>query len=79
MNIVENIRNFLYDKNYYIGLFENKLYVFNYLSLPKFNDIEINIKMNDFMLKITGFNLKIIKMEEKELLITGDIKNIGIN
>ena len=79
MNIRENIKNFLYDQNYYIGIFENNIYIFNYNALPKFNDREISVKMDNFKVNITGKNLKITKMEEKELLINGTINNIGFS
>ena len=30
MNIFNSLSSFLYDKNYFIALFENEIYVYNY-------------------------------------------------
>lgn len=79
MNIFNNMKSFLYEQNYSINLYNNKLYIFNYILLPKFNDKEINVKFEKFNIAITGKNLKITKMEKKELLIEGIINNINFN
>ncbi len=79
MNMFNNMKNLFNDKNYTISLSENKLYIFNYELLPKFTSKEINIKFEKMLLMISGFNLKIIKMEEKELLIEGNIVSLRFN
>lgn len=79
MNILNNIKNFLYDRNYFIGFYKENIYIFNYIAIPIFSDQEIKISFEEFNIMLKGNNLKIIKMEDKELLINGNVKNIGIN
>lgn len=78
MRIFDNIKNFLYDQDYFISFFNDNVHIFNYLELRSFTDNEIILNMNSFKLSISGKNLKITKMENKELIINGEITNIGV-
>ncbi len=76
--MINNIRSFLYDKDYFINIYENKVYVFNYLDLNHFSEQQISLKMDSFKLNIMGNNLTILKMENKEILVTGNIEGLKI-
>ena len=76
MKIIDNIKSFLYDKNYFINIFENYIYVFNYLDLNHFSDKEISLKLENFNVDIIGKDLSIIKMMDKEILIEGYIEKV---
>ena len=79
MHIKDNIVNFLYDKNYFISLYDNNIFVFNYANLKNFSDRDIDIDFDNFNLLISGKNLLIKKMGKSELLISGDINNLKIS
>lgn len=79
MHIKENLINFLYDKNYFISIYDNFIHVFNYQELVSLTNNLIVLKMNDFTLNIGGENLFIIKMLPNEILIKGKINKVGIN
>ena len=83
MKIIDNIRSFLYDKDYFINIFEDYIYVFNYFDLNHFSDHNINLKLEKFNLTINGENLYILstkpfvkKFMEKEILIQGRIEKV---
>ncbi len=76
MKIIDNIKSFLYDKDYFINIFENYIYVFNYLDLNHFSDKEISLKLENFNVDIIGKDLSIIKMMDKEILIEGYIEKV---
>lgn len=78
MKIIDNIKSFLYDKDYFINIFDKYIHVFNYLDLNHFSDEQISLKMENFNLIINGKELIIVKMMEKELLIQGIIEGIQI-
>lgn len=78
MHIKDNLINFLYDKNYYIGLYDNSLYCFNYQELILLTNSRVVLKMPNWKLEIKGNNLLISKMCINEILIQGNITNIGI-
>lgn len=76
MKIVNNIKSFLYDKQYFINIFDNCVHVFNYLDLESFSDDYINLRMDTFKLRVKGSNLAIVKMEEREILVRGEISGV---
>ena len=79
MHIKENLTNFLYDKNYFISIYDNYIYVYNYFDLLLLTDTKIILKLEKFNLTINGENLYISKLLPKEILIKGKIVNIGID
>lgn len=77
LNIKNAIINFLYDKNYFISFFEDNIYIYNYESIINLSENKITLKIEKFTIDITGKNLKIIQMNNIELLIKGNIKSVG--
>lgn len=79
MHIKDNLINFLYDKNYFISLYDNFIYCFNYKELISLKDNLIILKMPSFNLTIKGDNLFITKMLPTEILIKGKILKVGLD
>lgn len=75
--MLDIINNALRNNKYYICLYNDNVYIYNYLEILSFTDNLIYIKLNDCNLKIKGNNLKMIKMEKNELLFKGEI--IGVS
>lgn len=78
MHIKDTLINFLYDKDYFISIYDTYIYVFNYKDLVSLTSKLIVLKMNKFSLEIKGEDLFITKMMPNEILIKGKIKNVGI-
>lgn len=78
MRIINNLKDFLEDKEYYIDIFDNKLHAFNYVKLLKISDTNIELKFEKFILEIKGINIKILQMNNTEILVTGTIDNVRI-
>ena len=78
MKMINNIRNYLEDKDYYIDIFDDKLHVFNYIKLSKLTDTEIIILFNSFNLYISGSNIKVKKMNKTEILFKGKFNKLEI-
>ena len=74
----EFFKNFLYDLNDFITIYENHLHVFNYQKLNKLSESEIIITVNNKLVKITGDSLKIKQMTKQELLINGHILKVEL-
>ena len=72
----EYFKNFLYDLNDFITIYENHLHVFNYDKLNKLSDKEIILIIKDREVLITGDNLKIKQMTKQELLVNGLIRKV---
>lgn len=79
MHINDTLQNFLYDKEYYITIYDNCLYAFNYLKLEKVSNSKIILKFNNFDLLIIGSEFLITKMTKNELRIKGIITKMEYN
>lgn len=77
LNIKNTIIDFLYDKNYFITMYENFLYIYNFQEIITLTNELIMLSIENFKIKITGSELKIKKINSSELLIEGNIISIG--
>ena len=77
LNIKNTIIDFLYDKNYFITMYENFLYIYNFQEIITLTNELIILSIENFKIKITGSDLKIKKINSGELLIEGNIISIG--
>lgn len=77
MNIKYALENFLYDKDFFISIYSDHVYVYNYDEIEILTNDKIVLKINNFKVNVIGSNLKIEKLNKKELLIEGIINNIG--
>lgn len=72
----DTFKNFLYDLDNFITIYENHLHVFNYQKLNKLSDTEIVLTILNKEVTIKGNNLKIKQMTKQELLITGEFLKV---
>ena len=77
LNIKNTVIDFLYDKNYFITMYENFLYIYNFQEIITLTNELIMLSIENFKIKITGSDLKIKKINSSELLIEGNIISIG--
>ena len=76
MHIKDTLINFLYDKNYFINIYEEYIHVFNYVELISLSSNKIILKLEKFKLIINGQKLFITKMIPNEILIKGNINSV---
>ena len=81
LNIKNTIIDFLYDKNYFITMYENFLYIYNFQEIITLTNELIMLSIENFKIKITGSDLTIKKINsyvqspnKTELLKDGRIK-----
>lgn len=73
VNIVNNIKEFLYNQTYFVSVFDDQIYLFNFQKLINLDSNLIEIIFRNFKLKIEGHGFKIQRMLQTELLIKGQI------
>ncbi len=76
LHIKEILKEYLYDLNNFITIYDNYLHVFNYKKLNKISDKEISILLDNKEFIIIGIDLKIKQMTKQELLIMGIIEKV---
>lgn len=76
LHTFENLKTFLYDQDEFIAIYKNKIHIFSYIKIQHFSIDYISILFANFKLNIKGENLKIINMQESEMIIKGIINNL---
>ena len=74
--MLEIFKNYLHNEDYYIILYSNYIYIYNYIDIIKFKDNYISLKLKKLKINIYGKDLLIIKLEQKEIMIKGYINNM---
>ena len=77
MHMKDSLINFLYDKKYFINIYDEYIHVFNYEELIRKKNKKIELKFSNFKLVIDGSELFINKMFPNEVLIKGTINKVG--
>ena len=78
LNIYKNIKNFLYDENALISLFNEYIYIYNYQEILTLSETDALIKLDQKIIHLIGDDFKIKSMLPKELQLFGTIRKIEI-
>lgn len=74
--MLEIFKNYLRGEEYYLIIYSNYIYIYNYKDIKKFTDTLISLKLEKMSVNIYGNNLLITKLESSELLIKGNILKV---
>lgn len=74
--MLDIINSILGSNEYYICLYNNHIYLYNYLDILSFNNEMIMVKYDKFNVKIKGSNLLVKHMSKRELIIFGNILGV---
>lgn len=78
MKLIQQLTNYIYDKELSIHIYNNKIDIINYTDITHFDNNKIIIKHEKGNIIITGNNLVVTKLLDNELLINGNIKGIEL-
>ena len=76
MHIDESIGSYLYNKNEFITWLDNQVYIFGVKNIELLNDKKLIVNLLNSNIIITGINIRVLKSNEKELVINGEIDAI---
>ena len=74
--MLEIFKSYLRNEEYYIIMYSNYVYVYNYKEIAKFTDKYISLELDNMKVNISGYDMLITKMEKGELLIKGNILKV---
>ena len=77
MHIANALHDFLYDKEYFITYYEEKLYIYGYEEVYLISSETILLKIRSSTLKISGENLNVKQITKEELFVEGKINEIA--
>lgn len=73
---MSRITRYLKDDDFKLNIKNDTIYIDNYQKIEKLTENEITITSNNRIIEIAGINFTIKKLLDKEILFTGEIKNI---
>ena len=71
-----NLRNYFFDDNYVINIYEGYFHICNYTKVNHLSDKEVVISINNFKINIKGKDFLVSKMLDNEILIKGSITDM---
>ncbi len=77
--MLNNISTYLNSEDYRISILKNGIHVLNYTSIVDITTDEAIIKINKKIVKIHGSNIRLIRLDKKELLLNGIIKKVIVD
>ena len=72
------LKDYINDKEFRLTLFNDRIYVVNYLKIIALEDERISFLTSDSRIVIKGTNLCLNKLLEDEVLISGVVSSIGV-
>lgn len=79
MKIYERLKSGFINKEYYISISNNYIYIMNYKSIISFDNKYIKIAFNNFILHIHGNDFKIKRKSKFEIVIDGYFSSMEIS
>jgi hypothetical protein len=74
MQLINSLQGFILDQDYYVAVYSNYIYIYEYQKLQDFKKDYICFLFPTFKLIIVGEGFVIKKMLKREMLIQGIIK-----
>ena len=78
MKIMDKIVNYIKDSDFKIIFINNSVNIINYDNILEVSDEIVNLSKEDKIISIRGKDLKLNKLLDKEILITGIINQIEL-
>ena len=78
MKTIDRLKNYFFDKDYFISIYKNHIYIINYLEVLDFNNNKIKIRFEKFILLINGIDFKITRKNKYEIELKGNISKLEI-
>ena len=75
---IKDIRNYILEEKFQINLTPNYVDIVNYKDIGTIDNKNITIYYESGSIKITGSNMTVSKLLNKEILIIGNINNIEL-
>ena len=75
--MLKNVYEYIKDEEFRFTVYKNKIHVINYKKIITLKNDFISI-MGDFNINISGNNLVLKRLMDKELLIIGTIYNVEV-
>ena len=79
MKIIDRLKDGCKDKNYFISVYDDGIYIINYESIKLISEKIVKIKFNSFSVIIKGINLRVKRKAKYDLELSGKFTSMEID
>ena len=73
MHLYKTIKNFLYNKDYFIDCWASFIHVYGFLDIEILKEDKILLVLPNFKLELCGTQFRVVKLSKNEILIEGEL------
>ncbi len=77
--MLNNLKTFLNNEDYRLSIIPSGVHVLSYTRIIDITDNELKLSLGKKLVTVKGSNLKMKKLDKKELLIKGIVNKLEIN
>ena len=75
--LFRNVKNYLVNKSFNINIFDNGIYLTDYVLVDCISDTLLVVRFDSFILKIYGKDFSVSRMLDDEVLFNGKIEKVN--
>ena len=78
MHLYKTIKNFLFDQDYFLDLWQKKIHVYGFIDIVTLQEQKIVLAFPDFQILILGTSFHVLKLTKNEILLEGELESIQV-
>ncbi len=78
MHLYKTMKSFLFDKDYFIDVWDKCIHVFGFIDIDVLEEQKISLVLEHFKIEILGQDFRVLKLTKKEILIEGNLNTIKV-
>ena len=76
MHLYKTIKNFLFDQDYFIDLWQNNIHIYGFLDILSLQEEKAGFHFERFDVELVGKDFRVLKLTKNEILIQGELREM---
>ena len=76
MHLYKTIKNFLFDQEYFIDLWQNNIHIYGLLDILSLQEEKAGFDFERFDVELVGKDFRVLKLTKNEILIQGELREM---
>ena len=76
MHLYKTIKNFLFDQEYFIDLWQNNIHIYGFLDILSLQEEKAGFHFERFDVGLVGKDFGVLKLTKNEILIQGELREM---
>lgn len=78
MHLYKTMKNFLFDQEYFIDIWEDYIHVFGIIDIELLEEYKIILVLEKFSFIIEGLQFRVLKLTKNEILVQGVLEKVMV-